>query len=70
MHRDKRGANDNTHGLHLVSITERARAMASLSPPLLAELWEKHAQICEENAALWGHPAPRKRRRKPVLGLV
>lgn len=70
MNRNKRSANDNSQGLHLVSMTKRAHIMASLSLPLVAELWEKHAQICEESAALRGHPVPRKRGTKPVLELV
>jgi hypothetical protein len=51
MYRDIQNANDNIKGFHLLSQPDRARAMACLSPEPVAELWELHAQLCEDNSA-------------------
>jgi hypothetical protein len=64
-------ANDNTQGLYLLSMPERARAMAFISPLSdIAHLWEMHALICEGNEARGDRHVPRKRRQKPVLAPV
>jgi hypothetical protein len=62
MYRDNRSANDNMKGLHLLSLPDRARAIASLSPSPLAELWELHARLCEDVPA--GTAPKRKPREK------
>jgi hypothetical protein len=58
--------------LHSVSQIERAKRLAQLSVPLVAELYETHIQACEENQgrgnearASIGAPAPPSRV-KPV----
>lgn len=69
LYRGRWRANDNTRGLHLMSMPQRARAIAAVSLPPVAELWEHHAKICEANEARWGGKDSR-RRKEPVSALA
>jgi hypothetical protein len=51
MSRDNQSANDNARGLHLLSLLDRAHAMAAVSPEPVAELWALHAQLCKDSSA-------------------
>jgi hypothetical protein len=67
-YRHKLHANDNIEGLCLLSMPERARAMAFISPSSdVARLWEAHALICEENELRHGPKTARKHQQKPGL---
>jgi hypothetical protein len=58
MYRDNQSANDNARGLHLLSVLDRARAMAAVSPEPLAELWALHAKLCKDSSAATAGKTP------------
>lgn len=59
--------NDNAPMLHLMSMPERARAIAMrCGSELVVEILELHARLCERNLAASGGAKPRKGTR-PIM---